>query len=96
MPRTKLQKLSEKKSSSDSVNETISILEEGKARVMLGKKEIVVDALHALSVLTQQGGDVLDINIDVDTAAVFCDNYEIPYSKPPTKSALTEAIKKRF
>ena len=88
MPRTKLDKANE--------IEKKAMLEEGMARVMYNGKEILADALHAISVLSKQGGDVIDVNLSLDKAVVFCDNYEIPYSTPATKSALLEAIKKRF
>jgi hypothetical protein len=71
-------------------------LEEGTALVKLESKEIVVDALHGLTVLNKAGWNVLEVNLDVDKAVSFCDIYEIPYTNPPTKANLMENIAKRF
>ena len=69
---------------------------EGKARVMYHGNLIESDALHALTVLSKRGGSIIDINLDEQAAITFCDNYEINYPSPATKSNLMEAITKRF
>ncbi len=71
-------------------------LAEGKARVKYNGKIIESDAIHALTVLSKRGGDILDINLNEQEAITFCNNYEINYPSPATKSNLMEAITKRF
>ena len=73
-----------------------SSLEEGMAKVQKGDKVLEVEAMHALTVMSKQGWDVVDINISVDSACAFCDNYQINYTIPPTKANLMEAITKSY
>jgi uncharacterized linocin/CFP29 family protein len=68
----------------------------GMARVEYHGKIIESDAIHALTVLSKRGGNILDINLDEQVAITFCNNYEINYPSPATKSNLMEAITKRF
>lgn len=71
-------------------------LASGMARVNYNGKIIESDAIHALTVLSKRGGDIVDINLDEQKAITFCNNYEINYPSPATKSNLMEAITKRF
>jgi hypothetical protein len=71
-------------------------LAEGMARVKYNGKVIEAAALHAITVLAKSGGDIVDINLDEQEAITFCNNYDIDYPSPATKSNLMEAIKKRF
>lgn len=89
MPQTKSTKVSK----TSAVKE---ILEEGMAKLSKGEKTITVEASHALTVLSKQGWDIEDINLDLEAACVLCDNYDINYSTPPTKANVMEAITKRF
>jgi len=76
--------------------EAVKKLKEGTAKVDYFGTTIVVDALHALTVLKKNGGNILDINIDLVNSILFCESYEIPVPIPSTKSNVMEAIIKRF
>jgi|TARA_R110000796_G_scaffold66490_6_gene152952 hypothetical protein len=76
--------------------EAVKELKEGTAKVDYFGTTIIVDALHALTVLKKNGGNILDINMNLVKSILFCENYEIPVPKPSTKSNVMEAIIKRF
>lgn len=71
-------------------------LAEGMAKVEYNGKVIEAEALHAITVLAKRGGNIIDINLDEQATITFCNNYEINYPSPATKSNLMEAITKRF
>ena len=73
--------------------EAVKELKEGTAKVDYFGTTIVVDALHALTVLKKNGGNILDINMNLVKSILFC---EIPVPIPSTKSNVMEAIIKRF
>lgn len=98
MPRTKLSKAVEEEKVEEKQVAVKESLNEGEALVKNKKNgtELKLDAIHAITVMVKQGWDVVDINLDINKAVDVCNNYDIDYIQPPTKSNLMEVIQKRF